>query len=178
MYHKMLLPIASSTHQKMGSKVSPHVQRTKKTKTQQIRPPMIDTSELALGPRKALEIDILRNLPSSEGCTNVIMAMDVFSRHFSPCPTAKCDAATVGRCITDITTRHAYLPTKITAYKGNQLRAATKRDNCSRIPLSRNHKTRTNHRDTRKSAYSILYWKLIWKYKLMKDTLCGPNTFK
>ena len=121
--------------------------QNKRINTKQIRPPMINTSELAMSPEDALEIDILPNLPPSAGYTNIITAIDVFSRYLFAYPTQKCDAETVAKCIVDIMTRHAYLPTVIITDKGTQFRAQTTSEITKTLGITLRHAT-TKHAQT------------------------------
>ena len=76
-----------------------------------------------MGPEECLEVDILPNLPSSNGYQHIITMMDVFSRYLFAYPTQDMTAKTVARCIIDVMTRHCYLPTVILTDKGSQFRS-------------------------------------------------------
>ena len=47
------------------------------------------------------------------GYQNIVIMIDVFSRYLFAYPTQNATAKTIGRCIVDVMTRHAYLPTLI-----------------------------------------------------------------
>ena len=94
----------------------------KRIDTRQIRPKMLSNSEFTMGSEDCLEVDILPNLPSSNGTQHIITTMDVFSRYLSAYPTQDMTARTVARCIIDVMTRHCYLPTVIVTDKGSQFR--------------------------------------------------------
>ena len=83
----------------------------KRINNTQFRPKMINKTEHVLGPKDILEIDILPNLPNSAGYKNIVTIIDVFSRYLFAYPTQNATARTIGRCIVDVMTRHAYLPT-------------------------------------------------------------------
>ena len=74
---------------------------------------MIKNTEHVLGPKDFLEIGILPNLPNSTGYQNSVNMSDVFSRYLFVYPTQNATAKTIGQCIVDVMTRHAYLPTLI-----------------------------------------------------------------
>ena len=95
----------------------------KRIDTRQIRPKMLSNTEFTFGPEDCLEVDILPNLPSSNGYRHIITMMDVFSRYLFAYPTQDMTARTVGRCIIDVMTRHCYLPTVILTDKGSQFRS-------------------------------------------------------
>ena len=84
---------------------------------------MINNTEHVLGPEDILEIDILPNLPNSAGYQNIVTMIDVFSRYLFAYPTQDATAKTIGRCIVDVMTRHAYLPMLILTDKGSQFRS-------------------------------------------------------
>ena len=83
----------------------------KRIDTRQTRPKMLSNTELTMGPKDCLEVDILPNLPSSNGFQHIITMMDVFSRYLFAYPTQDMTARTVARRIIDVMTRHCYLPT-------------------------------------------------------------------
>ena len=95
----------------------------KRLDTRQIRPKMLSNTEFTFGPEDCLEVDILPNLPSSNGYKHNITMMDVFSRYLFAYPTQDMTARTVGRFIIDVMTRHCYLPTIILTDKGSQFRS-------------------------------------------------------
>ena len=95
----------------------------KRIDTRQIRPKMLSNTEFTFGPEDCLEVDILPNLPSSNGYKHIITMMDVFSRYLFAYPTQDMTARTVGRCIIDVMTRHCYLPTVLLTNKGSQFRS-------------------------------------------------------
>ena len=95
----------------------------KRINNSQIRPKMINNTEHVLGPEDILEIDILPNLPNSAGYQNIVTMIDVFSRYLFAYPTQNVTAKTIGRCIVNVMTRHAYLPTLILSDKGSQFRS-------------------------------------------------------
>ena len=95
----------------------------KRIDTRQIRPKMLSNTEFTFGPEDCLEVDILPNLPSSNGYRHIITMMDVFSRYLFAYPTQDMTARTVGRCIIDVRTRHSYLPTIILTDRGSQFRS-------------------------------------------------------
>ena len=95
----------------------------KRIDTRQIRPKMLSNTEFTMGPEDCLEVDILPNLPSSNGYQHIITMMDVFSRYLFAYPTQDITAKTVARCLIDVMTRHCYLPTVILTDKGSQFRS-------------------------------------------------------
>ena len=95
----------------------------KRIDTRQIRPKMLSNTDFNMRPEDCLEVDILPNLPSSNGYQHIITMMDVFSRYLFAYPTQDMTARTVARCIIDVMTRHCYLPTVILTDKGSQFRS-------------------------------------------------------
>ena len=90
----------------------------KRIDTRQIRPKMLSNTEFTMGPEDCLEVDILPNLPSSNGYQHIITMMDVFSRYLFAYPTQDMTAKTVARCIIDV-----ILPTVILTDEGSQFRS-------------------------------------------------------
>ena len=105
---------------------------------------MIDPTEFSLGPEDLLEIDILPNLPRSAGYQHIVTMIDVFSRYLFAYPVQNMTEHTVGRCIVDVKTRHAYLPTCIISDKGSQFRA---QENTKVLDIELRHAT-TKHAQT------------------------------
>ena len=91
----------------------------KRISNNQITPKMINKTENVLGPEDILGIDILPNLPNSAGYQNIVTMIDVFSRHLFAYPTQNVTTKTIGRCIVDVMTRHANLPTQVLSDKGS-----------------------------------------------------------
>ena len=95
----------------------------KKIDTKQIRLKMLSNTEFTMEPEDCLAVDILPNIPSSNGYQHIITKMDVFSRYLFAYPTQDMTAKTVARCIIDIMTRHCCLPTVILTDKVSQVRS-------------------------------------------------------
>ena len=95
----------------------------KRINNSQIRPKMINNTEHVSGPEDIIEIDILPNLLFSAGYQNIVTMIDVFSRYLFAYPTQNVTAETIGRCIVDVMTRHAYLSTLILSDKSSQFRS-------------------------------------------------------
>ena len=66
-----------------------------------------------------MQIDLLPELPPSEGYENIITAMDLFSRCAFAYPVSNPTAVNTAKVIKNIMTRHAYLPTLIITDKGS-----------------------------------------------------------
>ena len=119
----------------------------KRINTRQIRPKMIDPTEFSLGPEDILEIDILPNLPCSAGYKHIVTMIDVFSRYLFALPVQNITAHTVGRCVIDVMTRHAYLPTCIISDKESQFRAEVIQEITKVLDIEVRHAT-TKHAQT------------------------------
>ena len=118
----------------------------KRIDTRQISPKMLSNTEFTTGPEKCLEVDILPNLPSSNGYQHIITMMDVFSRYLFAYPTQDMTAKTVARCIIDMT-RHCYLPTVILTDKGSQFRSEVVNQIAQMLDIRINHAS-TKHAQT------------------------------
>ena len=98
----------------------PECAQTKWAAKATITPPLIDMSIIAMGPEDALQMDIVPFDDPSGGYTAVITAMDVFSRYLFAYSVTRIDTKTVTRVLTDIITRHCYLPLTMITDKGSQ----------------------------------------------------------
>ena len=119
----------------------------KRIDTRQIRPKMLSNTEFTTGPEDCLEIDIVPNLPSSNGYQHIITMMDVFSRYLFGHPTQDMTAKTVARCIIDVMTRHCYLPTVILTDKGTQFRSEVVNQRAQTLDIRISHAS-TKHAQT------------------------------
>ena len=91
--------------------------------TRQIRPKLLSNTDFTMGPEDCLEVDILPNLPMSNGYQHIITMMDVLSRYLFAYPTQDMTAKTVVRCIIEVMTRHCYLLTVTSTDKSSQFRS-------------------------------------------------------
>ena len=96
----------------LAAKIANHISlcrecaQTKRTPNSTITPPLIDMSQLALGPEYAHQMDIVPFDDPSGGYNAVITAMDVFSRYLFAYSVARIDTRTVTRVLIDIITPH------------------------------------------------------------------------
>ena len=110
----------------LAAKIANHISlcresaQTKRTPNSSITPPLIDMSQLALGPEEVPQMDIVPFDDPSGGYNAVITAMDVFSRYLFAYSVTRIDTRTVTRVLIDIITGHSYLPTTIITDKGTQ----------------------------------------------------------
>ena len=82
------------------------------------RPPLQNPNEHITAPEDAMQIDLVPELPPSDGYENIVTAMDVFSRYLFAYPTSNQDAKTIAKVLNNIMTKHAYLPTTLISDKG------------------------------------------------------------
>ena len=121
--------------------------QTKRTPNSTITPPLIDMSKVAMGPEDALQMDIVPFDDPSGGYTAVITAMDVFSRYLFVYSVTRIDTRTVTRVLTDIITRHCYLPTTIITDKGSQFISEAMHQTTAALGIQLKHAT-TKHAQT------------------------------
>ena len=62
--------------------------------------------------------EFVPGLPPSGGFEGIVTAMDVFSRYLFAYPTSSQDFKTIAKVISNIMTKHAYLPTTLISDKG------------------------------------------------------------
>ena len=82
------------------------------------RPPLQNPNEHITAPEDAMQIDLVPELPQSNGYENIVTAMDVFSRYLFAYPTSNQYAKTIAKALINIMTKHAYLPTMLISDKG------------------------------------------------------------
>ena len=92
--------------------------KDKKIPNSSITPELLNLPEWDLGPKDAMQIDLLPNLPPSGGYENIITAMDVFSRYLFAYPVTDASVTNTAKVIIDIMTKHTYLPTTLITDKG------------------------------------------------------------
>ena len=112
-----------------------------------ITPPLIDMSQLAIGPEDALQMDIVPFDDPSGGYKAVITARDVFSRYLFAYSFAIVDTRTVTRVLIDIITRHSYLPTTIITDKGSHFVAESMQQITTALGIQLRHAI-TKHAQT------------------------------
>ena len=71
------------------------------------------------GPEDVLEIDLVGELPPSNGFTHVLTACDYFSRYLFAVPIRKPDTKSVVETLMQIFTKHSYVPKIILTDKGS-----------------------------------------------------------
>ncbi len=92
--------------------------QTKPSRPEETRLPMEPVNLEANEPGELMMVDLVGPFPPSGNYTQVLTAMDVFSRYLFTMPLAKVDARTVTRALLNIMTTHSYIPTKILSDKG------------------------------------------------------------
>ena len=97
-----------------------------------------------MGPEDALQMDIVPFDDPSGGYNAVITAMDVFSRYIFAYSVTRIDTRTVTRVLTDIFTRHCYLPTTIITDKGSQFISEAMQQTTATLGIQLKHAT-TKH---------------------------------
>ena len=91
----------------------------KRISNTRITPELIHIPEWDLGQEDLMQIDLLPELPPSGGYENIITAIDVFWRYAFAYSFSNPTAVNTAKVITDIMTRHAYLPTLIITDTGS-----------------------------------------------------------
>ena len=82
------------------------------------RPPLQNPNEHITAPEHAMQCDLVPDLPPSGNDENIVTAMDVFSRFLFAYPKSNQDAKTIAKVLSNIMTKHAYLPTTLISDKG------------------------------------------------------------
>ena len=94
-----------------------------------------------------MQIDLVPELPPSGGYTNIVTAMDVFSRYLFAYPTSKQDAKTIAKVLINIMAKHAYLPTTLISEKGTAFMSHLIKEVAGVLGITLKHAT-TKHAQT------------------------------
>ena len=109
--------------------------------------PLQNPNEHITAPEDAMQIDLVPELPPSGGYTNVVTAMDVFSRYLFAYPTANQDAKTIAKVLINIMTKHTYLPTTLISDKGTAFISHVIKEVAGVLGITLKHAT-TKHAQT------------------------------
>ena len=111
------------------------------------RSPMQNPNKHITAPEDAMQIDLVPELPPSGGYTNIVTAMDVFSRYLFAYPTANKDAKTIAKVLNNIMTKQAYLPTTLISDKGTAFMSHVIKEVAGVLGITLKHAT-TKHAQT------------------------------
>ena len=92
--------------------------KAKPVKPNTVKPPLEPIYDPCNGPEDVLEIDLVGELPRSNGYSHILTACDYFSRYLFAIPIRKPDTKSVVEALLDIFTKHAYVPKHIITDKG------------------------------------------------------------
>ena len=110
-------------------------------------PPPQNPNEHVTAPEDAMQIDLVPELPPSGGYTNIVTAMDVFSRYLFAYPTSNQDAKTIAKVLINIMTKHTYLPTTLISDKGTAFMSHVIKEVAGVLGITLKHAT-TKHAQT------------------------------
>ena len=111
------------------------------------RLPLQNPNEHITAPGDAMQNDLVPELPPSGGYTNIVTAMDVFSRYLFAYPTSNQDAKTNAKVLINIMTKHAYLPTTLISDKGTAFMSQAIKEVAGVLGITLKHAT-TKHAQT------------------------------
>ena len=111
------------------------------------RPPLQNPNEHITAPEDAMQNDLVPELPPSGGYTNIVTAIDVFSRYLFAYPTSNQDANTIAQILINIMTKHAYLPTTLISDKGTAFMSHVIKEVAGVLGITLKHAT-TKHAQT------------------------------
>ena len=92
--------------------------RESRINPQMTRPPLQNPNGYITAPEDAIQIDLVPGLLPSGGFENIFTAMDVFYRYLLAYSTSSQDAKAIDKVITNIMTKHAYLPSTLISDNG------------------------------------------------------------
>ena len=93
--------------------------RAKDVRKETLLPPLQQIYDPCDGPEDLMEIDLVGELPNSNGYTYILTACDVFTRYLFAVPLRHVDSQSVIKALTGIFTQHAYVPKGILTDKGS-----------------------------------------------------------
>ena len=76
----------------------------------QLQPPLERIYNPGVGPEDVMEVDLVGELPASNGSTQILTACDVFQRYIFGGPLRQVSASWVVHALPQISTQHAYVP--------------------------------------------------------------------
>ena len=94
-----------------------------------------------------MKIDLVPGLPPTGGYENIVTAIDVFSRYLFEYPTSNQDAKTFAKLITNIMTKHTYLPTTLISDEGTAFISHVIKEVAGVLGITLKHAT-TKHAQT------------------------------
>ena len=110
-------------------------------------PPLQNPNEHITAPEDAMQIDLVPELPPSDGYENIVTAMDEFSRCLFAYPTSNQDTKTIAKVLFNIMTKHAYLPTTLISDKGTAFMSHVIKEVAGVLGITLKHAT-TKHGQT------------------------------
>ena len=108
--------------------------------------PLQNPNEHITAPEDSMQIDLVKELLPSGGYTNIVTAMDVFSRSLFAYPTSNQDAKTIAKVLINMT-KHAYLPTTLISDKGTAFMSHVNKEVAGVLGITLKHAT-TKHAQT------------------------------
>ena len=93
--------------------------RSNSVNESKIRPPLQKIYDPCNGPTDLMEVDKVGPLPTSNGFTHILTAIDVFSRYLFAVPLRKPDKPSFVNALLSVIAKHAYVPTHILTDKGS-----------------------------------------------------------
>ena len=84
--------------------------RAKDVRKETLLPPLQQIYDPCDGPEDLMEIDLVGELPNSNGYRYILTACDVFTRYLFAVPLRHVDSQSVIKALTGIFTQHAYVP--------------------------------------------------------------------
>ena len=121
--------------------------RESRTDRSLTRPSLQNLNEHINAPEDAMQNDLVPELPPSGGYENIVTAMDVFSRFLFANPISNQDAKTFAKVLSNIMTKHAYLPTTLISDKGIAFMSQVIKEMAGVLGITLKHAT-TKHAQT------------------------------
>ena len=124
-----------------------------------------------------MEIDLVGELPNSNGYRYILTACDVFTRYLFAVPLRTVDSQAIIKALTGIFTQHAYVPKRILTDKGSVFTSETFKDLTKSAGIIINHATLQHARTIGMIERSHKRLKEILKINVAEHTHSdGTNT--
>ena len=115
--------------------------KSKPVKSDTITPPLEPIYDLCNGPEDILEIDLVGELPRSNGYSHILTACDYFSCYLFAIPIRRPDTKSVVDAMIDIFSKHAYVTRHINTDKGSAFTSQVIEELMSQAGIQVSHAT-------------------------------------
>ena len=150
--------------------------KSKTVESDTITPPLEPIYDLCNGPEDFLEIDLVGELPRSNGYSHILTACDYFSCYLFAIPIRRSDTKSVVDALIDIFSEHAYVPRHIITDKRSAFTSQVIEELMSQAGIQVSHATIKHAQTIGKIERSHQKLKQILKINVSSDRPSGTAT--